>query len=63
MTTGDATLVAVVAPLGLAIIGVLYRAGTIMGKVGEQLGDHERRLNRLESPEASRRGWTGTEHL
>lgn len=48
MSSSTAALVAVVAPLGLAIIGVLYRVGTIMGQIREQLGDHERRLGNLE---------------
>jgi hypothetical protein len=56
MSGADLAVLGVVAPLGICIIGVLYRVGNLMGRVDERLKDIERRLEGVERREWPR-GW------
>ncbi len=61
MDSGIIVAVSVFTPLTLALLGTLYRLGSIMGRIDEKLGDHERRLDDLENRlPHSRRPATGS---
>lgn len=49
MSGAEVAILATVLPVGLGILSLLYRIGSIMGRIDEKLGDHERRLTYLES--------------
>lgn len=48
MTGAEIAALGVFTPLSLAMLGTLYRLGSIMGRIDEKLGDHDRRLDDLE---------------
>lgn len=48
MSGAEIAMVSVFTPLSLALLGTLYRLGSIMGRIDEKLGDHDRRLDDLE---------------
>lgn len=49
MSGVEVAAIGVFTPISLALLGTLYRLGSIMGRIGEQLGDHERRLDDIEA--------------
>ena len=59
MDSGALITISVMTPLSLALLGTLYRLGSIMGRIDEKLGDHERRIDELESHVKRRRPAVG----
>lgn len=41
-------LISTMTPVGLSLIATTWRLGSIMGRIDEKLGDHERRIDDIE---------------